>query len=206
MGEGKNLSRPPALASLLLQVCSERAVREALLGDLQESFQAQAGADVRRARAWYWRQAFASLAPLLRQRANRSTLVSVVLLIALTAIAFAGVYAWQEFVARSAAREFASAFDGVPIFAARLVYVAVQMISVIAAALAIAAMTFDAERGLMQNALRRLSLLAVLVIVPPFVESLVSPNGYSLSFVAPWALTMAVALVIGGRIGAKLAT
>lgn len=207
MGHAKeDLSRPPELASMLVQLCSARSMRDAVLGDLQESFQQRAGANARSARSWYWRQAFASITPLLRQRVNSSFLVSSVIMLTLTAIAFAGVYAWQEFVARAAARQFATTFDGVPIYAARLVYVGVQMVSVIAATLVIAALTFDAGRSLVPNAVRRLSLFSVLVIVPPLVESFTSPNGYPLDFVLPWAGAMTAALVIGSRIGARLAT
>jgi hypothetical protein len=107
------------------------------------------------------------------------------------------------FVARGAALGFAAAFDGMPIYAARLVYVAVQMACVMAASVVIALMTFDAGRGLFENILRRLAILALLVVVPPIVESLVSSDGYPLSFVLPWAAAMTLAVGLGSHIGAR---
>lgn len=202
--EAKENLTPPVLARALVRLVCARALRDVVLGDMEEGFRDLARRDMRTARSWYWREALMSAAPLLRGMLHRSTLASAVVLIALSGLAYLGASAWEIHVARSAARGFASAFEGAPIVAARLVFVVVQMIVVAAMAWLIAVVTFRAEQDLFGNALRRLSPLAVLVIAPPLVGSLFS-SGYPFSFTLPWTAAMAIALYAGARM-AKRAT
>ena len=60
---------PPALAEFALRLSCPRNERAFVLGDFREAFDDRiARAGVAAARAWYWREALRSLAPLLRQR------------------------------------------------------------------------------------------------------------------------------------------
>jgi predicted permease len=60
---------PPRLAALLLRIVASGSDRRFVLDDLSEEFSRIAGHDGHRAaRAWYWRQALSSLAPLARDR------------------------------------------------------------------------------------------------------------------------------------------
>jgi len=199
------LIHPPSLAYALMSASTGRPDREVVLGDMEESFQIRATRGLREARSWYWRQALASALPLLRCRLGRSGFTADALSVATILVALAGMLVWQESVARSAAHEFALAFESAPAMAARLVYIVVQMISVTAGALAIGLIAVGRGHGLFRSAHRRLAVLAVLIIAPALIESLVSEAGYSPTFVLPWAAAMAVAVVLGGRIAARLA-
>lgn len=203
-GAEEIVTRPPALATALVQVCTERAMRDVVLGDMHEDFERIARNNRGAARRWYWREAVATATPLLGRRVKRSPVVSALLMVTLSIAAIALLYVWQVWVARNAAMAFAQTFDAAPLVAARLVYVGVQMLSVIAVTAALALLTFRAERSLLQNTLRQLGLLSVLILAPPFAESLLSPEGYSLSFVLPWAAAMAIAIFLGGRAGERL--
>lgn len=203
-GPEEILTRPPRLARALVQACAENEVRESVLGDLHEEFAQLAHADWRAARRWYWREALATATPLLGRRVHRSRTASALLTLALAIVGIALLYAWQVAVARSAAVTFAETFPAAPLVTARLVYVGVQMLSVVAVTAGVALLTFRAEQSLLQNSFRRLGLLSALILLPPFVESFLSPNGYSLSFVLPWAAAMAIAIFLGGRAGERL--
>ncbi len=63
---------PPRLAVALMTVLLRKDVREAVLGDLHEEFQARAKMDSTQAGRWYWDQVIGSVCPLLVCRA-RST-------------------------------------------------------------------------------------------------------------------------------------
>lgn len=200
----ESLNRPPTLAVALIRLSTGRVMREAVLGDLQEGFHRQAQTNVNAARLWYWRQAFASAAPLLRQRVDHSALASSVLVLVLSTLALAGVFAWQETVARGAAQAFAASFEAAPLFASRVVFVFTQMLGVAAVTLTVSLLTFRADRGLVENAVSRLTILALLVIAPPLFESITSSEGYSLSFIAPWILAMGAAISAGASMGAHV--
>lgn len=199
----EDLGYPPPLAAALVRTCCERATRESVLGDLHEGFISQARINARAARRWYWREALAAAAPLLGRRVHRSALASSSLMLVLSLAAIACLYFWQVTVARNAAWAFAETFPQAPNVLARLVYVLMQMFAVACAAALIATFTFRAEQSWPQNAIRQLTVLTALVIAPPLVESLTSPDGYSLDFIAPWAGAMAAAIWLGGRAGER---
>lgn len=198
--------RPPPLAVAFVKIASEPAIREAILGDLQEGFLAKAREGRATARSWYWSQAIASTAPLLGRRLHGSALASAIVVAALSILAVALLRFWQERVARGAAVYVAAIAADAPIAAGRLVYVAVQMLAVLAVAAAISRMTFRREQGVMENASRRLGLLAVLIVAPPIAQSVFVPNGYSLDFMVPWAVAMVLALYAGAALGTRMLT
>lgn len=204
MASAEKLVSPPALAAALVHACTERDMRDVVLGDLHEGFAHIACADADAGKRWYWREAFATALPLLARRVHRSPIASTLVMAALSIAAIALLYIWQVIVARNAAVAFAETFETAPAVAARLVYVGVQMMSVVAATAAVALLTFRAEHSLLHNTLRQLGLLSALILLPPFAESLFSPEGYSLSFVLPWAAAMAIAIFLGGRAGERL--
>jgi predicted permease len=64
----------PRVASWIVSVSLAEDERDAVLGDLQEEFEAiAAGHGVAAARRWYWKQTLVSLAPNVRRRVGRPT-------------------------------------------------------------------------------------------------------------------------------------
>jgi putative ABC transport system permease protein len=68
------VTTPPRLASWIASASLAEAERDAVLGDLQEEFDAIAAReDVAAARRWYWKQTLVSLVPNVRRRVGRPT-------------------------------------------------------------------------------------------------------------------------------------
>ncbi|HET7374149.1 MAG TPA: ABC transporter permease, partial [Gemmatimonadaceae bacterium] len=60
---------PPRLAELIVKLASPMGERSFVLGDFREAFEERvAAAGLSAARAWYWREAFRSIAPMVKRR------------------------------------------------------------------------------------------------------------------------------------------
>lgn len=66
---GKRAVAPPRLAELLIKLATPKEERSFVLGDFREAFAERAdNVPLRAARAWYWREALRSIAPLAKRR------------------------------------------------------------------------------------------------------------------------------------------
>ncbi len=205
MADHTKVIRPPGLAQAILRLSSGIEFRDAMLGDLEEEFAQRAASNAQSARAWYFSQVLSSATPLVQQRVGRSAILSTILIVVLTVLAYVCVNAWDVSVARTAARAVARFFrTAPPIPFARLTYVAAQMFVVGAAALVIATLTFRAENSIVRNTASRLGMLAVVVVAPQFI-AMSGPNGYTLDFLIPWAGAMMTAIAAGATLAVRIA-
>lgn len=200
----QELKRPPRLATALLRMISTDAVREAVLGDLHEGYCLRVQSNLNDAAGWYWRQVLSSAAPLLRRRIERSAISSALLVLLVSALAFASVNMWDVVVARNVAQAFMTSFDAATMPGARVLYIMVQAVWVGVSALIVALITFRPEVGFLQNTLTRLTILGLLILVPPFAAHFLSKHGYPFAFLWPWALATTAALGIGAFVGMRI--
>lgn len=119
-----NVAAAPNAARILLTLCLDDAHRDAVLGDVEEGFQSLYETSPRRARAWYWRQAFLSAAPLLGDKI-RTNVRHIVLFLIISIGIIGTVLAWDRHVVQVIAWKSMPFFGQSPFVTPRGIYVLV---------------------------------------------------------------------------------
>lgn len=144
--------RPPRLAEALIGVLSQKHIRDALLGDLAEEFDARSAQSQRSAWFWYWGQAALSCRHLLYARvtANRHHNILAGILVSLLGTLF--ILTWDILVSRNSARLIATLDSAPTLTVIRGVYFLVLGLGAALCGMVIARVFFSRKRTFWRNA------------------------------------------------------
>ena len=196
---------PPKMALLMLILSTDRSIRSELIGDLQEEFSLHYQQSAGLAKRWYWRQTITSLPKLIGQRMRSRTVRQYGFGMTVSLAAFVLVRAWDILLAQNLAGLVAHMDSDLPLFAARISYVAVMMAGFACAGGLVAKTTFCVEDGFLVNARRSLAP-ASLAILAPYLFAIIFSDD-RVGFHPLILLALAVPSLIGGaRYGASVMT
>jgi len=202
-GPGAGLT-PPRLAEKLMAIATSAPDRAALIGDLSEEFGRLHRRSPQSAKAWYWRQTARSAPHLFLKRLRDAPFQKIGIAIAATLGAFLLISLWEVWIARNAAREFAALTQASNFTAARIVYLAVQMLGVALGGAMIAIATFDRRASFMKNLVTRLAPAAFVLFAPALIASFVLADTYPINFRLLWTALSVPSLAIGAAAGIRL--
>lgn len=195
---------PPRLAQRIISALSEKQIRDALLGDLSEEFQAKAVVSRRRAWFWYWGQAMGSAPHLIFARLQTKQSQKVFFGLIIIVIATLFMLAWDIIVSRNSARMVATADNPPVLTVIRAIYFIVLSVGAAFCGILVARFAFVIQRTYWHNVTLYLApvflILVGLAMISAWERGLASSSAYLLMRTGAISLSMLLAAAIVFRL------
>lgn len=188
---------PPALAVWLITRLAPTNTRQAILGDMHEIFTRKARQNLRAARRWYWLESMKTAPFLIWTHVNIAAFRSMILVLALTAVAMCITYIWDIFAARKAAQWAATHSPSGDLIYARSLYFLVFVIGNTFVGAMIAAVAFNQKIRFSRNVILCLGPIITLMITKSLLRFILTAPAPLLTYFALKILLATLALIGG---------